>query len=70
MRVLSGWVNELVLGRDFAQLKDLITPYRQFQEAAGKRSKESLEEQNRFEAVASAQKALLEKEHAKEEAKK
>ncbi len=70
LRVLSGWVNELVLGRDFAQLKDLITPYRQFQEAAGKRSKESLEEQKRFEAAAAAQKALLEKEHAKEEAQK
>ena len=61
LRVVSGWVNELVLGRDFAQLKDLTTPYRQFQEAAGKRSKASLEEQEKYEALAKEQRAEHEK---------
>lgn len=61
LRVVSGWVNELILGRDFAQLKDLTTPYRQFQEAAGKRSKASLEEQEKYEALAKEQRAEHEK---------
>lgn len=35
VRVVGGWVNELVLGRDYTPMRDLETPRRQFQEAAG-----------------------------------
>ncbi|WP_010524437.1 NAD(P)/FAD-dependent oxidoreductase [Nesterenkonia sp. F] len=34
VRVASNWLNELLFGRDFTQLRDLETPRRQFEEAA------------------------------------
>ena len=41
VRVVGGWVNELILGRDYTPVRDLETPYRQFQEAAGKKKEAS-----------------------------
>ena len=35
VRVVGGWVSEIVLGRDYTPVRDLESPYRQFQEAAG-----------------------------------
>ncbi|GAA1450624.1 NAD(P)/FAD-dependent oxidoreductase [Nesterenkonia lacusekhoensis] len=35
VRVAGGWINEMLFGRDFTALRDLETPRRQFEEAAG-----------------------------------
>ena len=37
VRVASNWANELLFGRDFTALRDLETPRRQFELAAGKK---------------------------------
>ncbi|NLZ97458.1 MAG: NAD(P)/FAD-dependent oxidoreductase, partial [Micrococcus sp.] len=34
-RVLGGWINELIWGKDTTQLKELETPHNAFREAAG-----------------------------------
>jgi NADH dehydrogenase len=34
-RVLGGWINEMIWGKDTTQLKELETPHNAFREAAG-----------------------------------